>query len=244
MTSENPKKRKSILSSLESWSTSEEEGLGERSRPAEEKTSRAQVPASQSPALASTSQASGSSSGGCLPKAPSWVRSVSNDYVAEHDFNEERARGIEICVPRPADAKTCGSILKHCRSAIDAFIELHGGRQLCTFKIGIATGMIVRYESYLDLGYDHMRIVMLSHQLAIIEMLEAACIALYEDFPGNRAKNLGGDGGLSKRTHYLRHPGLPVFFLYIAGVPANVTHPIDIPRSRWAPRQLARYPMK
>ena len=243
MTSAGSQKRKSLLSSLESWTTSEEEGdSGKPSKPAAAEDTSGSTCGS----TCGSTSASGSTSVGCLPKAPSLPQSVSSgcSYIAEHNFAEERARGIEICVPRPANVKTCGRILQHCRSAINAFIETHGGRQCCVFKIGIATGMVARFESYLDEGYDHMQILMLSHELAVIEMLEAACIALYEDCPGNKCENLGGDGGLAKRRHYLRRPGLPVFFLYIAGVPASVSHPIGIPRSQWSQRQRERHPMK
>ena len=80
---------------------------------------------------------------------------------------------------------------------------------------------------------------MCSSHLALIEMLEAALIALYEGHAGCKHVQGGGDGGLSKRRHYLRDLGEHeelVFFAYCAYARADTCIQIDVPSAHLSER--------
>ena len=161
-------------------------------------------------------------------------------YVAsDYDFVEDKKGGVEVDVPilpKRNSSISCGTILTHCRLSIDKMLERFGGERAAVFKIGIATSLIPRRTSYINEGYIGFRCIMCSLHLPLIEMAEAACIALYEGYKGNAAIRTGGDGGLGKRTHYLVQSGSPVFFLYIAANTCTVSYPLGKHRSHWSQR--------
>ena len=72
-------------------------------------------------------------------------------------------------------------------------------------------------------------------------MLEAALCALFHEFPGCQNIRPGGDGGLRKRTHYLKKTGSPRFFLYVAVQNSNVDHPIGKHKMYWPVAVRERY---
>ena len=160
-------------------------------------------------------------------------------YVADCDFTAELEHGIGVHLPSPAKGAslTTGSILSHCRRRIDDIVEKCGGSKLAVFKIGIASQLIPRYDSYVDEGYFTLVCIMCSKHLPLIEMLEAALIALYETHAGCQNLQSGGDGGLSKRRHYLRGQDPlrvqdPLFFTYCAAARADTLIRLGVPSAQ------------
>ena len=144
-----------------------------------------------------------------------WVPPYSSDgYVVAYDFTKEIQSGIKVFFPnfKQGTTPTSGRILEHSRAVVSNCIDKRGGEQKAVFKIGIATSMIDRQEDYMENGYAEVRVALASLHLPLVEMLEAALIALFEHCPGNHAVQSGGDGGLSKRSHYKAQSASPVFF--------------------------------
>ena len=156
-------------------------------------------------------------------------------YVAEYNFAAELEHGVDVSAPTPkkGSSLTTGSILDHCRGRIDYLIGKFGGPELCIFKVGIASNLLPRYDSHIDEGYCRFVCLLASRNLALIEMLEAALVAVCEKHRGCRNTQGGGDGGLQKRTHYGEDP---VFFAYIAVARADAAIRPGVPSARLTER--------
>ncbi|OLQ14679.1 hypothetical protein AK812_SmicGene1179 [Symbiodinium microadriaticum] len=69
-----------------------------------------------------------------------------------------------------------------------------GGESLAIFKIGITHDCTPRFQLYESNGYTKMLVMHSSNDLATIEMLESALIAIYRDKVQCRNVQLGGEG--------------------------------------------------
>ena len=121
---------------------------------------------------------------------------------------------LNCCVnpPRGRRVFTCGKILAHARGEITRFRESTGGVRLCVFKIGISANPILRFISYLEMGFTDMWVLTKSNSVELISMLEAACISHFSLHVGCRNQNnSGGEGSLNKEYSE------PPFFLYVTG---------------------------
>lgn len=107
---------------------------------------------------------------------------------------------------------TCGKVLAHARNQITAYRETMGVR-ICVFKVGITSNPLLRFASYLKLGYSSMWIITKTHSCDEIKMLEAACISHFAVHVGCRnAADSGGEGALNRPN-----PPDPPYFLYVVG---------------------------
>lgn len=86
---------------------------------------------------------------------------------------------------------------------------------MCIFKIGITANPLLRYASYIDLGYTSMWLIHSSPSLGLTNMLEAALICEFATMVGCKNKpNSGGEGGLNRSSRAM----LPPFYVYcVAG---------------------------
>ena len=108
---------------------------------------------------------------------------------------------------------TCGKILLYAKEQVECMIK-QVGKGLCIFKIGITTNPLMRYPSYLGLGYTTMWLIHVSGSLGLTLMLEASLIANFQDEPGCRnKKNSGGEGAMTTTSK----PKKPPFFVYVVG---------------------------
>ena len=64
---------------------------------------------------------------------------------------------------------TCGKILSYATEQVECMIK-QVGKGLCVFKIGVTTNPLLRYPSYLDLGYTTMWLIHVSGSLGLTLM--------------------------------------------------------------------------
>lgn len=112
---------------------------------------------------------------------------------------------------------TCGKVLAHAKTQITAFRESVGFR-LCVFKIGITSNPPLRYASYVQNNrFDRMWVISKTDSIDTIQMLEAACIALFSHHVGRRNQDgSGGEGAFNRAV-----PPKPPFYLYVTGCRAD-----------------------
>lgn len=97
----------------------------------------------------------------------------------------------------------------------------HVGLGLCIYKVGVSANPLLRFASYLDMGYTKMWLIHSSFELGLTHMLEAALIALNEGNAGFRNKpGSGGEGALNRHK-----PAKPPYFVYVVAGRAD--------QSRW-----------
>ena len=139
------------------------------------------------------------------------------DLEPSFDWQLVRPYGLlNHCVRPTRTAFTCGKVLAHAKAQITAFRESVGVR-VCIFKVGITSNPIKRYVDYIGKGYDRMWLISVSQSADTIQMLEAACIALFSSHVGCRNKpESGGEGALNRAT-----PPRPPFYLYVVGSRAD-----------------------
>ncbi|CAE7839917.1 unnamed protein product [Symbiodinium sp. CCMP2592] len=102
------------------------------------------------------------------------------------------ADGISYnCLPQTTLA---GKVLKHCQNCVEKLRMATGGESLAIFKIGITHDCGARYELYQRNGYTKMLVCHTSNELATVEMLESALIAIYQHKRQCRNIQLGGEG--------------------------------------------------
>lgn len=119
---------------------------------------------------------------------------------------------LNKCLGQTQRPPTSGKILAHSKEQAANMIE-EVGASLCIFKIGVSANPLLRYASYLEMGYQQMRIIHTSPSLDSIHMLEAALISMFQDYPGcKNSPGSGGEGGLNRHK-----PVKPPFFVYIVG---------------------------
>ena len=139
------------------------------------------------------------------------------DSESSFDWQLVRPYGLLNHCVRPTRAvSSCGKLLAHARAQITAFRKSVGVR-VCVFKLGVTSNPIKRYADYIGKGYDRMWLISVSQSADTIQMLEAACIALFSSHVGCRNKpESGGEGALNRAT-----PPKPPFYLYVVGCRAD-----------------------
>ena len=156
------------------------------------------------------------------PNNPNAMSATGQDtgiYLGHIDteFKERLKAHERIRLKLPTKPMNCGLILKHCRNRMEKLLEEIPRTQL-NCKFGITSDPINRWDG--PNGYKHDRfsfmiVAMVSSSLPMIEMIEAAMIALYPkgpELPGCLNDALGGEGGLGRggRSHVT-----PPYYFYI-----------------------------
>ena len=113
---------------------------------------------------------------------------------------------------------TAGTILKHAFGQTMATLDLVGGPRLAIFKVGVTANPMLRYPSYLELGYTNMRVVHVTESVHEVHMLEAALIFAFKEFRG--CKNVGWTGG--EGALHRTKPFVPPFFAYVVAGRADL----------------------
>lgn len=104
-----------------------------------------------------------------------------------------------------ASNPTCGKILSRCKNQISCF-KTKIGNGICVFKIGVSANPVMRYISFVELGFTSMWVLEVSPSIGLIHMLEAALISEYASHVGCRNKEgSGGEGkaGQSKGPYFV-----------------------------------------
>lgn len=123
------------------------------------------------------------------------------------DWGPIRDAGIEVAIIRPP-RQTASDIRQHC---LDEIENVRRDLQVPVWKIGIATNLIMRWESYQLENFTLMRVLHISDNYGLTCMLEAALIDVYMGMQGCRNINKGGEG-LRDR---------PPFFTYVVAARAD-----------------------
>lgn len=141
--------------------------------------------------------------------------------AAIFDWNSVSSYGLlRKCLNTSNCNPTSGKILSHAKEQV-VNMQHHIGIGVCIYKIGVTSNPLLRFASYLDLGYSKMWLIHSSCDLGLTHMLEAALIALNEGTVGFRNKpSSGGEGALNRRK-----PARPPFFVYVVAGRAD--------QSRW-----------
>ena len=96
---------------------------------------------------------------------------------------------------------------------VDAFRN-NMGLRVCVFKVGVTANPLTRYGSYMEVSFNSMWLLHVSHSVDLIHMLEAAVVAIFHKHVGCRnQEGTGGEGALNRVGAELRGP----FFLYVTG---------------------------
>lgn len=129
---------------------------------------------------------------------------------SDFDWNLVKPMGLLNCCPeRTKINPTCGKILSRCKNKIASFKE-YIGVGLCVFKIGVSANPVMRYITYVDLGFTSMWVIEMSSNIGLIHMLEAALVSEYASHVGCRNKE--GSGGEGKAGQ-AKGP----YFVYVTG---------------------------
>lgn len=117
-------------------------------------------------------------------------------------------RTLRIWTPRP----TCGRILAYAKQQVVGLRE-HLGLSLCIFKIGVTANLPLRFQDYFNKNYSQMWVLLISDDLSLVHMLEAALISEFHCLRGcKNAPNTGGEGALNRKDS-----GGPPFYVYVVG---------------------------
>lgn len=129
------------------------------------------------------------------------------------DWNMVKGHGLLYkCLNTSKSQPTCGRILEHAKEQVMNML-CKIGITLCVFKIGITANPLVRYASYVEMGYTTMWLINESSSLELTSMLEAALISSFQDRKGCKNKaNSGGEGSFNKAK-----PPKPPYFTYVVG---------------------------
>lgn len=127
------------------------------------------------------------------------------------DWNTVKSENLLYkCLDSNKCNPTSGAILAHAKEQVDN-MQHHVGVGLCIFKIGVTANPLLRFASYLDLGYTTMWLINVSPSLGLTVMLEAALISEYGYSSGCKNKpNSGGEGAFNRSK-----PLKPPFFVYV-----------------------------
>ena len=137
--------------------------------------------------------------------------------AATFDWGTVKCQGIlNKCFQSKATNPTCGRILTHASEQVSCILN-EVGASLCIFKIGVSANPLLRFASYLNLGYTTMWVIHVSSSLGLTHMLEASLIREYQSFRGCRNKDgSGGEGALNTSKCFK-----PPFFTYVVGARAD-----------------------
>ena len=143
------------------------------------------------------------------------LESFGHKFQAE-TFNWKLVRGYGLlnhCLAPPkVGMATCGKVLSHAKQQVTSFRETMGV-QLCVFKVGVTANPILRFVSYLELGFSTMWLIASSHSIDLIHMLEAALISEFQQGTGCKNKpGSGGEGALNRAK-----PAEPPYYAYVVG---------------------------
>ena len=120
------------------------------------------------------------------------------------------------CIPQNTQA---GKVLQHCKDCVEKLRRDTGGESLAIFKIGITHDCTPRFQLYESNGYTKMLVMHSSNDLATIEMLESALIAIYRDKVQCRNVQLGGEG---MRNRYFEAKFDPPYHCYCVAARADL----------------------
>jgi hypothetical protein len=176
-------------------------------------------------ASASTSTSASSPTASSTPTS-AVVPAAIPDYGPQEPLPEGwRTMAVEadIAIDVVLPTRISSAILGHCVNSIHSFRCKFGGPQMCVFKIGAASNLVVRWLCYRKSGFYGMRAIHASMCLAQIEMLEASLIQFFKldtEVSGGACRNVNKGGeGMRSKTGMPRQS--PPYYIYVVGARAD-----------------------